>query len=107
MQQSVDRRLALIKPVLLERALYALINEGAKIREEGIVDHPAALDAIFVTGYGFPAQRSEPMWFDRRVGLKALCRRLHEFEERYGSRRAPAALRERLAAQGRSFSDFG
>jgi 3-hydroxyacyl-CoA dehydrogenase len=90
---------------ILERTLYAVINEGARILEEGIVQKAVALDIIFITGYGFPAYRGGPMWFADNVGLKAVCDRLDDFQSRFGRPWAPAPLLKRLAEEGRSFAD--
>jgi len=91
---------------ILERTLYALINEGAKILEEGIVRYATALDVIFVLGYGFPAHKGGPMWFADNAGLKAVCRRICEFHNQHGYYWTPAGLLRQLAEEGKSFSDF-
>ena len=100
------RRRPISAAEILERTLYALINEGARILEEGIVPRAPAIDIIFITGYGFPAYRGGPMWFADSVGLKALCHRLHEFERQHGSYWAPAPLLQRLAETGKSLAEL-
>jgi 3-hydroxyacyl-CoA dehydrogenase len=91
---------------IVERTLYALINEGARILEEGIVQRAAALDLIFVLGYGFPAYKGGPMWFADNVGLKSVYQRVCEFHDRHGEYWTPAMLLKQLAERGRSFADL-
>ncbi|HYV64316.1 MAG TPA: 3-hydroxyacyl-CoA dehydrogenase NAD-binding domain-containing protein [Bryobacteraceae bacterium] len=83
---------------IVERCIYALINEGARVLEEGIALRAVDIDVIYLTGYGFPAYRGGPMFYADTVGLKRICERVLEF----GSK--PAALLERLAAQGQKFA---
>jgi 3-hydroxyacyl-CoA dehydrogenase len=91
---------------ILERTLYAMINEGAAILDEGIVTHAASLDLIFVKGYGFPEHRGGPMTYADQVGLRSICLRLREFEMRHGVHWSPTPLLARLAAEGNSFASF-
>jgi len=91
---------------IIERTLYVLINEGARILEEGIVQRAAALDIIFVLGYGFPAYKGGPMWFADNVGLRSVYQRVCEFHDRHGEYWTPAMLLKRLAERGRSFADL-
>jgi 3-hydroxyacyl-CoA dehydrogenase len=83
---------------IVERCIYALINEGARVLEEGIALRAADIDVIYLTGYGFPAYRGGPMFYADTVGLKKIYDRVVEFGWK------PAALLERLAAEGRTFS---
>jgi 3-hydroxyacyl-CoA dehydrogenase len=83
---------------IVERCMYALINEGARVLEEGIALRAADIDVIYLTGYGFPAYRGGPMFYAGTVGLKEIYDRVVEFGWK------PAALLERLAAEGRTFS---
>ncbi|MBZ5496748.1 MAG: enoyl-CoA hydratase/isomerase family protein [Acidobacteriia bacterium] len=91
---------------IVERTVYALINEGARILAEGIAARAADIDVIYVNGYGFPAHRGGPMWFADRLGLAKVHRRVCEFEQVQGARWAPAPLLGRLAEAGKSFADF-
>jgi len=83
---------------IVERCIYALINEGAKVLEDGIALRAVDIDVIYLTGYGFPAYRGGPMFYADTVGLKRICERVREFGWR------PAAVLERLAAEGKTFS---
>jgi 3-hydroxyacyl-CoA dehydrogenase len=89
---------------ILERCMYPLINEGAKILEEGIALRPSDIDVIWLYGYGFPVYRGGPMYYADRVGLKQIYDAMSKLYERHGELLKPAALLERLAKQGRSFT---
>jgi 3-hydroxyacyl-CoA dehydrogenase len=91
---------------IVERTVYALVNEGAKILEEGIALRAGDIDIVYVYGYGFPAHRGGPMWYADTVGLREVCERVSHFAEVHGSLWAPAPLLETLAAEGRTFADF-
>jgi 3-hydroxyacyl-CoA dehydrogenase len=100
------RRRSVSPAEILERTLYAVVNEGARILEEGIASRSLALDIIFVTGYGFPAHIGGPMWFADCVGLKAIYNRICDFHRQYSAHWSPAPLLKRLADQARTFADF-
>ena len=91
---------------IIERTQYALINEGAKILEEGIAIRAVDIDIIYLNGYGYPAWRGGPMWYANTVGLKKLYDRVCEFHERHGELWEPATLLKTLAEQGKTFADF-
>lgn len=91
---------------ILERCLYPMINEGAKILEEGIAIRPSDIDVIWVYGYGWPVYRGGPMFYADLVGLKKIYDRLVEWEKKEGPEWKPAPLLERLAAEGKGFKDF-
>jgi 3-hydroxyacyl-CoA dehydrogenase len=91
---------------IVERTIYALVNEGAKILEEGIALRAVDLDIIYLTGYGFPAYRGGPMWYASTVGLANVLNRIRRFHEIHGELWEPAPLLARLAAEGKTFEDF-
>ncbi len=91
---------------IVERTIYALINEGAKILEEGIALRAADIDVIFINGYGFPAHLGGPMWFADTLGLKEVYETLRRFEQLHGALFAPAPLLKRLVDEGRTFADW-
>ena len=81
--------------------LYALINEGAKILDEGIARCAADLDVIWLNGYGFPRYRGGPMFYAADIGLQKVLDGVNTFRERYGDRYwRPATLLEQSAARG-------
>ena len=88
---------------IVERTIFAAINEGAKILEEGIALRAADIDVIFINGYGFPAHRGGPMWFADTIGLERVYQRIREFEQQHGPLWTPAPLLRQLTEQGKSF----
>jgi 3-hydroxyacyl-CoA dehydrogenase len=91
---------------IIERTQYALINEGAKILEEGIAIRAVDIDIIYLNGYGYPAWRGGPMWYANTVGLKKVYDRVCEFHDQHGELWEPSALLKTLAEQGKTFADF-
>ena len=90
---------------IVERTVYALVNEGLKILDEGIAQRPGDIDIAYLYGYGFPVHRGGPMFYADQVGLEHVLARVREFHERSGGD-APAALLERLVAAGQSIADW-
>jgi 3-hydroxyacyl-CoA dehydrogenase len=91
------------KDEIVDRLICALINEGARILEEGIALRAADIDIIYVNGYGFPAWRGGPMWYADTIGLGKVYERVLEFHRRHGCHWTPAPLLERLAREGKTF----
>ncbi len=91
---------------IVDRCLYALVNEGARILEEGYALRAVDIDIIYLNGYGFPAYRGGPMWYADTVGLKTVYERIREFEKQHGEIWAPAPLLKQLAKQGKTFAEF-
>ena len=100
------RRRTIGREEIVERALYALINEGARILEEGFAARAVDIDIIYINGYGFPAYRGGPMWYADTVGVKDVYERMRTFEKQHGDLWKPAALLGQLAEAGRIFADF-
>jgi len=91
---------------IIDRALYALVNEGARILEERIALRSVDIDIVYINGYGFPAWRGGPMKYADLVGLPKVLARVKEFHENFGDQWQPAPLLDRLVNEGRTFSDF-
>lgn len=91
---------------IVERCVFALVNEGARILEEGFALRAVDIDIIYLNGYGFPAHRGGPMWYADTVGLKKVYERICAFEHAQGENWRPAPLLKQLAEQGKSFADF-
>ncbi|HLI20427.1 MAG TPA: 3-hydroxyacyl-CoA dehydrogenase NAD-binding domain-containing protein, partial [Stellaceae bacterium] len=92
---------------IVARILSAMINEGARLLEEGIAARASDIDVIWVYGYGFPAHRGGPMFYGDTVGLPALCERLSAAAARTGDAGLrPAPLLARLAQEGKRFRDL-
>ena len=92
---------------IVDRCLYALVNEGARILEEGYALRASDIDIIYLNGYGFPGYRGGPMWYADTVGLKKVYARISEFHRQHGEIWQPAPLLARLAEQGKTFAQFG
>jgi 3-hydroxyacyl-CoA dehydrogenase len=92
---------------IVDRCLYALVNEGARILEEGYALRASDIDIIYLNGYGFPAYRGGPMWYADTVDLKKVYARISEFHRQHGEIWQPAPLLARLAEQGKTFAQFG
>jgi 3-hydroxyacyl-CoA dehydrogenase len=90
---------------IVERCVYALVNEGARIVDEGIAQRASDLDVIYVNGYGFPSWRGGPMFYADRVGLQKVLASVGELHRQFGERWTPAPLLQRLAGSGRTFRD--
>ncbi len=88
-----------------ERCLYVLINEGAKILEEGIAFRASDIDVIWIYGYGFPVYRGGPMFYADRVGLKVIYEALRRLSDIHGELLRPAPLLEKLAKRSKGFHD--
>jgi 3-hydroxyacyl-CoA dehydrogenase len=90
---------------IIERLIYPMINEGAKILEEGKAIRASDIDVIWINGYNWPAYRGGPMFYADQIGLTDVLARLQELEATSGPQWKPAALLERLVAEGRRFAD--
>jgi 3-hydroxyacyl-CoA dehydrogenase len=91
---------------ILERCLYPMVNEGAKILEEGKAIRPSDIDIVWQNGYGWPAYRGGPMFFGDQVGLDKVLAKMKEFQGAMGDQFKPSALLEKLVAEGKKFSDL-
>lgn len=91
---------------ILERCMYPLINEGAKILGEGIAIRPSDIDLVWVYGYGFPIGKGGPMFYADQVGVKQVYDVMMKLFEQEGEMLRPAPLLEELAQSGKSFSDL-
>ncbi len=103
-EQSVQRR-PISDQEILERLLYPMVNEGAKILDEKLAIRASDIDVIWVYGYGWPVYRGGPMFWADQVGLKAIKTRMLEMQHRHGDVWQPAALLSRLADAGKAFLD--
>jgi 3-hydroxyacyl-CoA dehydrogenase len=91
---------------IVDRCIYALVNEGARILEEGYALRAVDIDIIYLNGYGFPSYRGGPMWYADTLGLKKVYDRVSEFHQQYGEGWEPAPLLKRLAEHGKTFAEF-
>ena len=91
---------------ILERCIYPMINEGAKILEEGKAIRSSDIDVVWVNGYGWPVYRGGPMFYGDLVGLDKVLAKMQEFQAKMGDEFKPSALLEKLAGEGKKFADF-
>ncbi len=89
---------------ILERTIFTMINEGAKILEEGKAIRASDIDTVWVNGYGWPVYRGGPMHYGDSVGLKTVVERLKHYQDKHGDFFKPSALLEKLAAEGGTFA---
>jgi 3-hydroxyacyl-CoA dehydrogenase len=91
---------------IVERCIYALVNEGARILQEGIAARASDIDLVYLNGYGFPAQRGGPMLYADTVGLPNVVRALKRFAAEPGADPSwqPAPLLLQLAEAGKTFN---
>ena len=101
------KRRSVSKEEIIERLVYPMVNEGARILEEGIATRSGDIDVVWLYGYGFPAWRGGPMHWADTVGLAKIRDRLKRLAVDSGDKRhEPAALLNKLADEGGTFDGF-
>lgn len=101
---GLERR-AIADEEIVERLVYALVNEGARILEEGIALRASDIDMVYLTGYGFPLHRGGPMFYADTVGLPNVLDAMRRYARgRHGEAWQPAPLLERRAQEGKGFN---
>jgi 3-hydroxyacyl-CoA dehydrogenase len=91
---------------IIKRCLYGMINEGARLLEQGIALRPSDIDITYLTGYGFPAHHGGPMYLADRIGLADVLADIQQLHAQYGHWWQPAPLLEKLVREGKQFSDL-
>jgi len=92
---------------ILERCMYVMVNEAAKILEEGVADRALDIDAVWIYGYGFPAYRGGPMFWADQVGLDLILAAVEKYHSDVGGEQwKPANLLKQLVADGKKFGDL-
>jgi len=100
-------RRAISDEEILERMVYPMINEGARILEEKIAGRPSDIDVVWLYGYGWPIYRGGPMFYADLVGLKHIADRLSHYAQATNDPSLePAALLRRLADEGKTFASL-
>lgn len=91
---------------IIKRCLYGMINEGAKLLEQGIALRPSDIDITYLTGYGFPAHHGGPMYLADRIGLDQVLADIQRFHAQDGFWWQPTPLLQKLVAEGKKFADL-
>lgn len=91
---------------IIDRCIFALVNEGARILEEGIALRSVDIDIVYLMGYGFPAWRGGPMFYADTLSLSSVLARILEFESIHGELWKPAPLLVKLASEGKTFASL-
>ena len=100
-RKTIDRK------TIVERLIFPMVNEGARILEEGVASRSGDIDVIWINGYGFPLWRGGPMFYTDTIGLSHVRDRLREFAKVTGdTRHEPAPLLDQLASEGRGFGSL-
>ena len=104
-KQGINRR-TISDQEILERCVYPMINEGAKILEEGKAIRASDIDIVWINGYGWPVYRGGPMFYGDTVGLDKVLAKMKEFQAQMGDDFKPSALLEKLVAEGKKFQSL-
>ncbi len=91
---------------IVERCIYPMINEGAKILEEGKAIRASDIDIVWINGYGWPVYRGGPMFYGDTVGLDKVLAKMKEWQSQMGDVFKPSALLEKMVAEGKKFQDL-
>ncbi|MFD1695565.1 3-hydroxyacyl-CoA dehydrogenase NAD-binding domain-containing protein [Roseibium aestuarii] len=89
-----------------DRYMAAMINEGARVLEDGIAQRPSDIDVVFLAGYGFPRWRGGPMQYADEIGLDTVLNRIRTYAAEDAHYWSPARLLEKLVAEGKTFKDL-
>jgi 3-hydroxyacyl-CoA dehydrogenase len=89
---------------ILERCLYPMVNEGAKILEEGKAIRASDIDVVWENGYGWPVYRGGPMFWGDQQGLPKVLAAMQRYQAQMGDAYKPSALLEKMAVEGKRFS---
>jgi 3-hydroxyacyl-CoA dehydrogenase len=104
-KKGINRR-TISDEEILERCVYPMINEGAKILEEGKAIRSSDIDIVWINGYGWPVYRGGPMFYGDTIGLPKVLAKMKEFEGQMGAEFASSKLLEKLAGEGKRFQDL-
>jgi len=102
--QGITRR-PISDDEILARCLYAAINEGAKLLEEGVALRASDIDIMWLYGFGFPRWRGGPMFYGETVGLAKVYETVRRFEREQGAFWKPSPRLQRLAESGKGFAE--
>lgn len=100
-EAGIERRV-ITEEEIVERCVLALVNEGARIIEEGIVQRASDVDVVYVHGYGFPGARGGPMFYAQSLGMDVTLHKIRALQARHGEHWGVAGLLQQRVAQGAS-----
>jgi 3-hydroxyacyl-CoA dehydrogenase len=104
---GVARSTSISREEVVERCIYSMINEGARILEEGVALRPGDIDVVYTSGYGFPRRRGGPMFYADEIGLDTVMAGLARHAQQGNAADwEPAPLLSKLAAAGSTFADW-
>jgi 3-hydroxyacyl-CoA dehydrogenase len=104
-KKGINRR-TISDDEILERCIYPMINEGAKLLDEGMAQRASDIDIVWINGYGWPVYRGGPMFYADLIGPEKVLAKLQEFEATMGDDFKPAALLESVAKKKQRFQDL-
>jgi 3-hydroxyacyl-CoA dehydrogenase len=104
-RKGINRR-SISDQEILERCIYPMINEGAKILEEGMAQRASDVDIVWINGYGWPVYRGGPMFYADLIGPEKVLAKMKEFEATMGEDFKPAGLLEKVVAEKKRFQDL-
>ena len=104
-KKGINRR-TISDDEILERCIYPMINEGAKILEDGKAIRASDIDIVWINGYGWPVYRGGPMFYGDTIGLDKVLAKMRQFEGQMGAEFTPSKLLEKLAGEGKRFQDL-
>ena len=103
-QNNIQRR-EISDQEIIDRCILGLVNEGARILEEGVAQRSGDMDIVYINGYGFPIWRGGPMFYANQLGLKEVIKKMDVFSELDNKFWKPAPLLQKLADQSASFGE--
>jgi len=103
-EQGIERR-EISDEEIIQRCMYPLVNEGAKILEEGIAIRASDIDITYLFGYGFPVYRGGPMFWAEQIGLDKVLATIRGFHKTHGKFWEPANLLVQRAEAGKGWND--
>jgi 3-hydroxyacyl-CoA dehydrogenase len=104
-EKGIERR-DISDQEIVERTIYPMINEGAKILDEGKAYRGSDIDIVWINGYGWPVYRGGPMYYADQIGLDKVLARMKAYQAQMGDAFKPAALLEKLVAEKKKFADL-
>jgi|TARA_B100001093_G_scaffold185707_1_gene178409 3-hydroxyacyl-CoA dehydrogenase len=103
-QNNIERR-EISDQEIIDRCILALVNEGARILEEGVAQRSGDMDIVYINGYGFPIWRGGPMFYANQLGLSEVINKMNDFSELDAHFWKPAPLLRKLADESSTFGE--